>query len=136
MDYYIDEDDIDGREHQNEIMLFYILSLMLMEAIYVALHAVASFFSAEFQLTNPICLLLAVDFGFFITKRLFGPRFILNYREDFLLLVVYMMSIAAVFQVTVKSEETSDFVLYILHTALASLVITCLLFLLLTANLM
>lgn len=123
-DYNIDEDDVRERVYFNSVFKSYILSLLLMEAIYFLVHVLASALFREFHVLNPICLLFALELGWLAFKR-FSSRFL---QQELKKILMTIAVIAVVLEFVISSEDAPGFTIRLFHMAFGSFAVTAGLF--------
>lgn len=75
MDEIIDVNDVSDRVFVHMILQSYVLTLFFIEAVFIVLHYLASLYFVNFQITNPICVLLAMELCW-ITYKHVSTRFL------------------------------------------------------------
>ena len=127
MDHYIDEDDVRERMYMNRTFKHFILSLLLMEGIYFALHIIASAFLTNFSHLNPFCLLLAIELGMLAFRRT-SSRY---YRQELRGILIAITLIAITLQVVIIPDNGFGFTMRIFQMTFAPFLITTILFIIL-----
>jgi uncharacterized membrane protein len=124
----MDEEDIDERGFFHTLDLFYPVSLLTIAVLYIVLHLTLSMLMLDFHLMNPICLLLAIDFGSWMAKTLYMRHF--NLQPDNILLSITLLSItiiACLLQISLNPQNSLELVELLYHQGCGSFLLSSLL---------
>src|SRR5690349_19368434 len=125
IDYNIDEEEINEREDIHTKLTIFIVTVVVIMIFYICLHIIASLFCEQFQLLNPICLLLGIELGL-RNMNLFRPHIHRHSSDDFFLGTL-MMTVAVVsfaIQFSIEPENSLNFSLQVLNSAFGSFIVT------------
>lgn len=129
---FIDADDVSDRVYFHMIVTSYVLILLLIEALIVILHSIASLYFVNFQISNPICVLVALGLGWTVYKQV-STRYL---QRELMKLLSTTVLIALVLPFVITSENVKDFIENLLDVSQFSLIVTMILLVLLLLALM